>query len=149
MNCLLIKLVIKLLFLFWHVFFVSHCRTSLESLLFPYSSHSCCVSEIFSLSFYHFTDFSVIYGHPVFPSFGEGFLWTCVCIYLYRYLWRGMCMDRTGIKVSPCKTSLETDLAENGFLSTNLFETFSSLVLLLTTLWYLLLPIEGSRCVDV
>lgn len=105
--------------------------------------------------------------------FFSDYLWMCVCIYLYRYLylWRGICLlslytlahtephihgcmcikctDRTRLKISPCKTSLETDLAENGLLSTNLFEVFCYLVLLFTTLWYLLLPIEGSRCVNL
>lgn len=70
----------------------------------------------------------------------ETHLHGCVCL---------KCMDRTGAKISPCKTSLETDLAKNGLLATNLFEGFCFLVLLLTTLWYLLLPIEGSRCVNL
>lgn len=143
---LLIKLVINLPFLFWHIFTVSHCGTSSASLFFPYSSHSCCISGLLSLSFYHSTYFSVFYGHPIFQSFGEGF--SSGCLYMYVYIYIDICGEgcvyssdplshtqahvhgcvcikctgRTGLKISPCKTSLEAELAENRLLSTNLLK---------------------------
>lgn len=94
--------------------------------------------------------------------FFPGYLSTCVCIYVYKYIYRKqascvyavytqthrethvylrVCIKRmysTGLKIRPWKTSLETDLPENGLLSTILCEGFCYLVLLsITLVWCL------------
>lgn len=82
----------------------------------------------------------------------------CTHVYVYKYICREtdvftlfihtqthvyvrVCIKRvysTGLKISPCKTSFETDLPENSLLSTIPFEDFCYLVLLsLTLVWYL------------
>lgn len=112
------------------------------------SLHRFTIPFVFQLSMVIWR-FKVLVGF-----FFPGYLSTCVCIYVYKYIYRKqascvyavytqthtethvylrVCIKRmysTGLKIRPCKTSLETDLPENGLLSTILCEGFCYLVLL-------------------